>query len=306
MLPRARAPLAAVAVLASCAGPEAPSPGPAADPCALATPGEQWLAFASRRTGDYELYLTRADGGCRHAITADPAQDLFPTWSPDGRIAFASDRGGKLGLWVHDLAAGSTAPIDVGGIPATAPAFSPDGRLIAFEGRPPGSASRILLVPAEGGVSVPVGGGTAGDDAGPAWSPDGRTVYFVSTRTGLFDVFAVPAAGGEAVQVTVGSRIVGKPAVSPDGASLYFARTRQGSSATEVVRQDLATGAAAVITSADDSEPAVSPRGGRLAVRTFRSGAADLVLMDAADGGNPVPLTSDPASDGTPAFRPVP
>ena len=295
--------LATLGVLTSCTGAGMTWQGE--DPCALGAPGALWLAFASRRTGDYDIYLARSDGTCQRAVTADAAQDLFPSWAPDGRIAFASDRGGQLGIWVHDLAAGTTAPLGVGGLPATSPAFSPDGTLIAFEGRPPGASSKIYLVAAGGGVPVTLGA-AGGDDAGPAWSPDGRTLFFVSTRTGRYDVFAAPAAGGAAVQVTVASRIVGKPAVSPDGASLYFARTSPGSSATEVVRQDLATGAVAVVTSAGDSEPAVSPRGDRLAVRSFRSGAADLVLVDALDGGNPFPLTSDAASDGTPAFLPVP
>jgi TolB protein len=143
------------------------------------------------------------------------------------------------------------------------------------------------------------------DDTAPAWSPDGGTVYFVSTRTGAYEIFAVAASGGPATQITTGSRIIGRPAATPDGAALLFARRVSGGTATEVVRLDLGTGAATVVTSQDDSEPAISPDGSRIALRSFRSGDADLVVLDAAGGGHPVAITSDPASDGAPAFAPA-
>ena len=39
-------------------------------------------------------------------------------------------------------------------------------------------------------------------DYSPLWSADGKTVYFLSTRSGSAQVWAVPVNGGEAVQIT--------------------------------------------------------------------------------------------------------
>jgi TolB protein len=276
-------------------------------PCALDSTGAHWIAFASARSGDYEIVISRSDGTCMTAVTTDPSTDLSPTWA-DHRIAFASDRGGRPSVWIHDLTTGVESRLDTGDVAAAIPAFSPDGAWIAFEGRAAGSPSvDVYVIPAIGGTPIALTS-SAADDTAPAWSPDGSTVYFVSTRTGAYELFSMPAAGGTAVQQTTGSRIIGKPAVAPDGTALYFARRAAGSSATEVVRFELATKAIVVVSDRDESEPALSPDGTRLALRSFRfeDGNADLVLVDAADGGNPIRLTTDPASEGAPAFAPDP
>lgn len=294
------APLALAAVLAGC-------PAAAPEPCAFETDGAPWLAFASARAGNYDLYVARADGTCTAGVTSDPSNDLSPSWS-GRRIAFATNRGGLPSIWIHDLATGGETSLDTGGLEAALPAFSPDGGSIAFEGRVPDASSvDVYVVPADGGTPVAITSDAANDTA-PAWSPNGATIYFISTRTGAYEIFSAPAAGGAATQITTGSRIIGRPVVSPDGASLYFARRISGSSSTEVVRYDLGAKTAAVVSGADESEPAVSPDGSRLVLRSFRfdAGNADLVAVDAADGANPVRVTLDPAADGTPAWAPGP
>jgi Tol biopolymer transport system component len=61
------------------------------------------IAFTSDRDGNPEIYLMDADGTGIERLTDDPAQDLYPAWSPDGtKIAFASDRDGDFDLYVMD------------------------------------------------------------------------------------------------------------------------------------------------------------------------------------------------------------
>jgi hypothetical protein len=60
------------------------------------------------------------------------------------------------------------------------------------------------------------------DDIAPSWSRDGKWVYFPSKRTSRYEVWKVPAGGGEAVQV---SRNGGGPALeSSDGKSVYYTK----------------------------------------------------------------------------------
>ncbi|RMH15208.1 MAG: S9 family peptidase [Acidobacteria bacterium] len=57
-------------------------------------------------------------------------------------------------------------------------------------------------------------------DSSPRWAPDGRGIYFLSTRSGSSQVWYLPAAGGEARQVTDLPLDVGTVTVSPDGGRL--------------------------------------------------------------------------------------
>jgi Tol biopolymer transport system component len=66
-------------------------------------------------------------------------------------------------------------------------------------------------------------------DQFPTWSPDGKWIAFHSNRAGDFDVWAMPASGGEAVQVTSGPKSDMRPAWSPDGKRIAFTSDRGGS-----------------------------------------------------------------------------
>lgn len=70
---------------------------------AISSDGQQ-LVFMSRRDGNWEIYLSNADGTGLFRLTDDPAQDGLPTWSPDGRaIAYVSNTGGEWAIWAVTL-----------------------------------------------------------------------------------------------------------------------------------------------------------------------------------------------------------
>ena len=70
--------------------------------------------------------------------------------------------------------------------------FSPDGRWISFNAynATDGAVSTVYVVPASGGPWIRITEGQFWDDK-PRWSPDGKTIYFVSNRTGFFNVWKV-------------------------------------------------------------------------------------------------------------------
>jgi dipeptidyl aminopeptidase/acylaminoacyl peptidase len=63
---------------------------------------------------------------------------------------------------------------------------------------------------------------TTGDaaDTSPRWAPDGKSVFFLSSRSGSSQVWRLPAGGGEAEQVTKLPLDVGSYRLAPDGARL--------------------------------------------------------------------------------------
>jgi len=60
------------------------------------------------------------------------------------------------------------------------------------------------------------------NDSGPRWSPDGRMVWFISSRSGTSQVWRIAPDGGEATRVTNLPLDVGNLVVSPDGRSIAF------------------------------------------------------------------------------------
>src|SRR5512136_913655 len=72
------------------------------------------------------------------------------------------------------------------------PSISPDGKTIVFTYK-----GDLYRVSASGGTATPLTAHTAHDFM-PVWSHDGRQIAFASDRYGNFDVFVMPADGGEA------------------------------------------------------------------------------------------------------------
>jgi len=105
------------------------------------------------------------------------------------------------------------------------PRPSPDGATVAFTVSVPSlqdnrNVSRIWLVPSAGGPARAITRGP-GNDRAPRWSPDGRSVAFISTRGGSPQVWRVAPAGGLAVQLTKVESGVNDFLWAPDGKSLY-------------------------------------------------------------------------------------
>ena len=271
--------------------------------CSPAAPGAAWLGFTSNRTGNYDLYLVHTDGSCLQPLTTDPAADLFPAWTPAGGVGFSSTRASGAGVYVHDLATGQETGIPVVGAVATAPDWSPDGRWLAFEAKAQGaSRTDVYTVLASGGGAVALTSGP-GNSGGPRWSTDGATIYFVSNRTGPYQLYSMAASGAGQVALAGTSGVLGRPSVSPDGHSIAYARLGAGGVA-EVVVRDLGSGAERVVSGQGDGDPAFDPTGRRLAVSSTRAGNPAIWMVDAADGGHPVQVTSPAgaAIDGQPAF----
>jgi Tol biopolymer transport system component len=63
-------------------------------------------------------------------------------------------------------------------------------------------------------------------DTIPGWSADGKWIYFSSTRSGRSEIWKVPAAGGQAVQMTRKGGLM--PRESPDGQFVYYRKDEGG------------------------------------------------------------------------------
>src|SRR5438105_9654472 len=79
---------------------------------------------------------------------------------------------------------------------------------------------------------------TPGSDGGPAWSPDGRRIAFVSDRDGLYDIYVMNADASGPRRLTENADNEDQPVWSPDGTKIAFARSRVGSRGIYVMNAD--------------------------------------------------------------------
>jgi dipeptidyl aminopeptidase/acylaminoacyl peptidase len=109
------------------------------------------------------------------------------------------------------------------------PALSPDGSTVlytvtTYDQAEYRSSTEIWAVPMAGGEPRPFITSGQGSSSGPAWSPDGRRIAFVSTRGGNGpQVWLIPVDGGEARQLTNVEGGATGPVWSADGLTILFA-----------------------------------------------------------------------------------
>jgi dipeptidyl aminopeptidase/acylaminoacyl peptidase len=102
-----------------------------------------------------------------------------------------------------------------------APQLSPDGKWIAYDAATPdlaanASRSAVFLLPAGGGAAKQITEGKK-QDSSPAWSPDGKTIAFVSNRDGESQIYLYDLAAGTSKKVTDVAGGAGSVRWLPDG-----------------------------------------------------------------------------------------
>jgi len=107
----------------------------------------------------------------------------------------------------------------------SAPQISPDGKWVAFAVSTPDmqanrNASNLWLISTAGGAPVQLT--QSGHDGAPAWSPDGKTLAFLSSRGGSSQVYLLSMSGGEPKKLTTLSTGADLFQWSPDGKTIAF------------------------------------------------------------------------------------
>ncbi len=211
--------------------------GPGADGDVAWSPGAPArIVFTSARSGGGDLYILPL-GAEPHRLThLEDSAEVSPTLSPDGkRVVYVahSDRGDNL--WIIDDIDVPTKPR-----PLTTwtgaqgrPRWSPDGRFVAFYATmdSPSGPRVDLVVSTPEGATKTVAKGVVADGNGPAWSPDGSRLVYVSDDDAAFDpVFAVAPTGGPPARVpidTVGNQDLDVTR-GTEGAGVRIAVSAQG------------------------------------------------------------------------------
>jgi TolB protein len=181
--------------------------------------------------GESNICVMNADGSGFVQLTGGGYFYADPDWSPDGkRIAFNRDVPIFGEILVIDVD-GSNMKTLYDGCGAANPDWSPDGRYIVFEADPEGVTEDVeqrdqdIFVMNADGTGLKRLTSNPADDHEPAWSPDGRSIAFVSNRAfkDRYDLYVMNADGSGVKRITNVSNVnVRCPTWSPDGKYIAY------------------------------------------------------------------------------------
>jgi hypothetical protein len=208
----------------------------------------------------------------RHVEYVAAAHFEAPNWSRDGSFLIFNQDG-----TLRRLALGSSEPTL---IPTGAQihcnndhGISPDGKFVAISDQSTeDKKSRIYVLPIEGGAPRQVTHNAPSYWHG--WSPDGTTLAYTAERGGNFDIYTIPAAGGEETRLTSAPGLDDGPDYSPDGAYIYFNSERTGH--MQIWRMKADGSQQEQVTNGDSNDwfPHISPDGQWMVYVAYEKGVA--------------------------------
>jgi len=181
------------------------------------------IAYTENEYRQYDLFLNDLERKTRKRLTFHQ-RAREPNFAPDGKhLAYVSYGPGSSHLRIMNVDSGDYwLPIPKNTFDQVfTPVYSPDGRYLAFTGwRFNGfkdlyvydfETNRINRITDDRNL-----------DVSPSWSADGKTLYWSSDRTGIYNIYGMDMRDARVYQLTnmVGGAF--SPVVSPDGEKLYI------------------------------------------------------------------------------------
>jgi Tol biopolymer transport system component len=265
------------------------------------------IAFASDRTGNFEIYVMNPDGGGIVQVTDNPAEDLNPTWSPDGeRLAFVSNRDGNKEIYTVDAGGGIPTRLTNNAAEDLNPAWSPSFTTpsISFVTHRDGN-DEVYVMNVDGTGQTNLTNNPA-DDNGQAWAPSGTLLSFASNRDGdKYEIYRMTSTGTNQTRLTTNAF----NDVSTTWASgrITFQSDRDLNDEIYTMNVDDTNQTRITDNPAFDLDPSRAPDGAVIAFVSNRDAVDNLEIYAVnADGSRVVRLTNHPASDVDPAVQPLP
>jgi Tol biopolymer transport system component/predicted Ser/Thr protein kinase len=148
-------------------------------------------------------------------------------YSPDGaQIVFISDRTGGLEIWVAKSDGSDSRRITFSSSlrPIGSPTWSPDGKQFVYDAVVSGR-SQVYVMNVDG-TNQRQFTTDSWESMMPAWSVDGRSIYYVIRRNGSLSLWKRPVEDGGAIQIA--SDVTSEALESPDGERVIFSRSAPG------------------------------------------------------------------------------
>ena len=299
--------------------PPPPTPTPTSAPLAptdtppMATPtgGSALIAFASDRSGSFQVWVMESDGSNPRQVTDLIDGACQPDWSPDGQqLVFTSPCPRRQDLYrnsslylIRSDGTGLTPLLSMPGGDYD-PAWSPDGKTIAFTSLRDGNAPHIYFYDLATN-QVQRFTSLNSSDRRPAWSPDGQQIACESTGLGKPQIWLLSLDGKQRREFSKLDDLPDyAPAWSRDAQVIYFS---QGNSLSYIIAKRTNLPGADEVRIGERVKTALnvsaSPDDFWLAFESWTDGNYDIYTMNRT-GANLTRLTSDPSVDIDPVWQP--
>lgn len=307
-------------VLSTGAGPDGPSQTIDITPQITTVPtlapiggGAGQIAFASARNGNLpQIFMVNTDGTNLQQVTNQVDGACQPAWAPDGMsFAFVSpctkmmDEYRGSSIFTINIDGSGLRPISTTPDGDYDPAWSPDGSKLAFtslrDGRP-----HVYIYDLATGEAVSLSPESA-YDGNPAWAPDSQTIAFEGTRSGLTRIWTIQFDGTNSKPFSReewGQTFV--PSWSPDGQIVLYIL---GLNPPKLFGQRVADNTRNFAVGQNQFpiyRAYYSPDGMYIVLEGKSDGNDRDIFLMTRNGTNLLRLTSDPADDFGPAWRPLP
>lgn len=265
-----------------------------------------------------DLYVKLIGAGTPLRLTTDPAEDISPAWSSDGRyVAFLRRSASENGIFIVPALGGAqrkvgkTEPsLSRQAWPQCRLSWSPDGKFLAVvDQASPQDRYGIFLFSVEDGekqrlTSAP----ESSADYSPAFSPDGKTLAFIrSSGLSSEDIYLISTTGENLQRLTADDRQITSLAWTADGREIVFSSNRGGGFSLWRVALSGGRLERVAVTGQNAYSPAISRQGDRLVynVSFLDSNIWRIDNSQAADGqASPARLISSSRQDHSPQFSP--
>ncbi len=246
------------------------------------------IAFASNRSGQYEIWLMDWDGTNQRRITNHNSLSILPSWSSDNdRLVYTLFSGGRSDMYIINRVGGGRIHLQTSLGLNTSATFSPVSNDIAFVGSVAGNPD--IYVIRDDGTNLRRLTTSYSIESTPEWSPNGRQISFTSGRSGTPQIYVMDAEGANVRRLSFEGDWNDDATWSPDGEQIAY--TSRVSGRFQIRIANVVTGQSRIIAGERSNEqPTWSPDGRWIAFQSNRSGAWQIYRMR-VDGTDLTQLT---------------
>ncbi len=267
------------------------------------------IVFASRRSGNQEIFTMNADGSQILRLTNSTAVDSLPKFSPDGTKIVFDTQIGTGNRQLFTMNADGTNLIQLTNLTNTEnydASFSPDNSTVLFTRIASGNAGDVFTINADG-TNLKRLTTNMQSDSEPRFSPDGTKIVFTRFVTVLnSEIYLMNADGSQQTRLTNQTAADVEPSFSATGGQIVFVTNRNGNFEIYTMRSNGSGVRRVTNNTGEDRLPTFSPDGDKILFQSERNGfvgESDIYAIN-PNGTGETQMTNHAAFDGQASWQP--